>query len=55
MAVAAFEGRAYLYMLKSMHEMRAEFKEKSHLGPIKEVSTPSVQLVPHSSIDEASL
>lgn len=41
MAVAAFEGRAYIYMLKSMHEMREEFKEKSHLGPIKEVSIRS--------------
>lgn len=38
MAVAAHEGRAYVYALKSMIEMRAEFKEKSRLGPIKEVS-----------------
>ena len=42
MAVAAYEGRAYVYMLKSMYEMRKEFKEKSQLGPIKEVSSLSV-------------
>lgn len=42
MAVAAHEGRAYIYALKSMNEMRAEFKENSLLGPIKEVSIRSV-------------
>lgn len=36
MAVAAHEGRIYIYALKSMNEMRAEFKENSQLGPIKE-------------------
>lgn len=39
MAVAAHEGRAYIYALKSMDEMRAEFKEKSRLEPIKAVSS----------------
>lgn len=42
MAVAALEGRAYVYALKSMNEMRVEFKENSRLGPIKEVSTRSI-------------
>lgn len=42
MAVAAHEGRIYIYALKSMNEMRAEFKENSQLGPIKEVSNRSV-------------
>ena len=42
MAVAAYEGRAYVYTLKSMYEMREEFKEKSQLEPIKEVSIRSV-------------
>ena len=42
MAVAAHEGRAYIYALKSMNAMRAEFKEDSRLGPIKEVSIRSV-------------
>lgn len=36
MAVAAHEERAYVYLLKSMDEMRADFKEKSRLGPIRE-------------------
>lgn len=42
MAVAAHEDRAYVYALKPMNEMRAEFKEKSQLGPIKEVSVRSI-------------
>lgn len=37
MAVAAYDGRAYVYTLKSMNEMRADFKENSRLEPIKEV------------------
>ena len=44
MAVAAHEGRAYVYVLKSMDEMRAEFKEKSRLEPIKEVRIRSFTL-----------
>ena len=38
MAVAAHEGRAYIYVLKSMDEMRADFNERSRLEPIKEAS-----------------
>ncbi len=38
MAVADHGGRIYVYALKSMDEMRAEFREKSWLEPIKEVS-----------------
>ena len=41
MAVAAHEGRAYVYVLKSMNEMRAEFTGTSRLEPIKEVSVRS--------------
>ena len=37
MAVAAHEERLYVYALKSMDEMRTEFKEKARLEPIKEV------------------
>ena len=42
MAVAAHEGRAYIYMLKSMDEMRTDFKEQSRLEPIKEASLRSL-------------
>lgn len=45
MAVTAHEGRAYVYALKPMDEMRAEFNEKSCLEPIKEVGILSSQLV----------
>ena len=37
MAVAAHEGRVYIYALKSMDEMRVGFTENSRLEPIKEV------------------
>lgn len=37
MAVTAHEGRAYIYVLKSMDEMRVDFKDNSRLEPIKEV------------------
>ena len=42
MAVAAHEGRAYIYVLKSMDEMRADFNERSRLEPIKEASLRSL-------------
>ena len=38
MAVAAVEGRVYLYALKSMREMREELEMTSNIQPIKEVS-----------------
>ena len=41
MAVAAHEGRAYVYALKSMNEMKAEFQRSLRLGPIREVSIQS--------------
>ena len=41
MAVAAHEGRAYVYALKSMNEMKTEFQRSLRLGPIREVSTQS--------------
>lgn len=53
MAVAAREGRAYVYVLKSMDEMRAEFKEKSRLEPIREVCIRSFSLC-NFSADESS-
>ena len=43
MAVAAHEKRLYVYMLKSMDEMRADFKETSRLQPIKAVGIRFVQ------------
>ena len=45
MAVAAHEGRAYIYMLKSMDEMRVDFNERSRLEPIKEASLRSLHPV----------
>ena len=42
MAVAAHEGRAYVYALRSMDEMRVDFKENSRLKPIRGVSTWSI-------------
>ena len=42
MAVAAHEQRAYVYALKSMNEISADFKENSRLEPIKEVIMPSI-------------
>ena len=45
MAVAAHEGRVYIYTLNPMNEMRAEFKEHSQLRPIKEVSNRSIWLM----------
>ena len=45
MAVAAHEGRAYIYVLKSMDEMRADFNEQSRLEPIKEASLRSLHSV----------
>ena len=45
MAVAAHEKRAYIYMLKSMDEMRADYREQSRLEPIKEVSLRSFYAV----------
>lgn len=45
MAVAAHEGRAYIYMLKSMDELRADFDERSRLEPIKEASLRSLHPV----------
>ena len=53
MAVAAHEGRAYVYVLKSMDEMRAEFQEHSRLEPIKEVCILSFSLC-NFSADESS-
>lgn len=44
MAVAAHDGRAYVYALKSMDEMKAEFQRNLRIGPIGEVSTQSTQL-----------
>ena len=44
MAVAAHEGRAYVYVLKSMNEMRAEFQRSLRLGPIREVCIQSAYL-----------
>jgi hypothetical protein len=40
MAVAAQEGRVYVYTLKSMAQMRQELAETSEFKPIKEVSNP---------------
>ena len=37
-AIAATEGRAYIYELKSMKQMRQEFEEDSIFAPVKEVS-----------------
>ena len=45
MAVAAHEGRAYVYTLKSMWEMKTEFEEKALLAPIKEASIRSTWFV----------
>ena len=45
MAVAAHEGRAYIYVLKSMDEMRADFNKQSRLEPIKEASLRSLHSV----------
>ena len=41
MAVAAHDGRAYVYALKSMDEMKAEFQRNLRIAPIGEVSTQS--------------
>ena len=48
MAVAALEGKVFLYVLNSIDQMRTNFKEKSRLEPIKEVSIQSVYSV-HTS------
>ena len=45
MAVAAHEERAYIYALRSMDEMRADFNERSRFEPIREVSLRSLHLV----------
>ena len=45
MAVAAHEGRAYIYVLKSMDEMRVDFNERSRFEPIKEASFGSLHPV----------
>lgn len=45
MAVAAHEGRAYIYVLKSMEEIRADFNKRSRLEPIKEASLQSLHPV----------
>ena len=45
MAVAAHEGRAYIYVLKSMDEMRVDFNDRSRLEPIKEASLRSLHSV----------
>ena len=37
MAVAAHEGRAYLYLLKTMEDLEKELETSSDIEPVKEV------------------